>query len=62
MGSPGRQIASARLAERAVKAETDRARTYAERWSDHAPVVVRYDLRVGAGEPTTRSRPECLAW
>ena len=38
------QIASAGLAERAVKAETDRAPSYAERWSDHAPVVVRYDV------------------
>ncbi|HYY10440.1 MAG TPA: exodeoxyribonuclease III [Kineosporiaceae bacterium] len=38
------QVASAGLAERAVKAEIDRAPSYAERWSDHAPVVVRYDL------------------
>jgi exodeoxyribonuclease-3 len=43
------QIASAGLAERAVKAETDRAPSYAERWSDHAPVEVRYDLPVPAG-------------
>jgi len=55
------QIASAGLAERAVKAETDRAPSYAERWSDHVPVVVRYDVALGAGELTTRSRPECLA-
>ncbi len=54
------QIASAGLAEHAVKAETDRAGSYAERWSDHAPVVVRYDV-TAAGELTTRSRPECLA-
>ncbi|MFN0283643.1 MAG: exodeoxyribonuclease III [Kineosporiaceae bacterium] len=38
------QIASPGLAARAVKAEVDRAPTYAERWSDHAPVVVEYDL------------------
>ncbi len=38
------QIASAGLAASAVKAETDRAASYAQRWSDHAPVVVRYDL------------------
>jgi exodeoxyribonuclease-3 len=57
------QIASAGLAERAVKAETDRASSYAERWSDHAPVVVRYDVTedVGGTQLTTRSRPECFA-
>ena len=65
------QIASAGLAERAVKAETDRAPSYAERWSDHAPVVVRYEMaddlggRTGPGTAasaaSTRSRPECLA-
>lgn len=38
------QIASADLAARAVKAEVDRAHTYAARWSDHAPVVVEYDV------------------
>ena len=43
------QIASAGLAERAVKAETDRAPSYGERWSDHAPVVVRYDVGDGLG-------------
>jgi exodeoxyribonuclease-3 len=40
------QIASAGLADTAVKAETDRAQTYAERWSDHAAVVVDYGLSV----------------
>jgi len=56
------QIASAGLAERAVKAETDRAPSYAERWSDHAPVVVRYDVAVEPiRELTTRLRPECFA-
>ncbi|HYJ74645.1 MAG TPA: exodeoxyribonuclease III [Kineosporiaceae bacterium] len=43
------QIASPALAARAVKAEIDRAPSYAERWSDHAPVVVRYELDVPAG-------------
>jgi exodeoxyribonuclease-3 len=43
------QIASPGLAALAVKAEIDRAPSYAERWSDHAPVVVRYDLDVRAG-------------
>jgi exodeoxyribonuclease-3 len=38
------QIASSGLAARAVKAEVDRAPTYAARWSDHAPVVVEYEL------------------
>ena len=56
------QIASAGLAERAVKAETDRAASYGERWSDHAPVVARYEVAgESTGAPTTRSRPECLA-
>lgn len=38
------QIASPELGARAVKAEVDRAATYAERWSDHAPVVVEFTL------------------
>jgi exodeoxyribonuclease-3 len=38
------QLASAELAARAVKADVGRAATYAERWSDHAAVVVDYDL------------------
>lgn len=38
------QIASPGLAALARTHEVDRAPTYAERWSDHAPVVVRYDL------------------
>ncbi len=38
------QVASPSLAERALKAEVDRAPTYAERFSDHAPLVVTYDL------------------
>ncbi|KGM14000.1 exodeoxyribonuclease III [Cellulomonas bogoriensis] len=38
------QIVSPELAAHAVKAEVDRAATYEERWSDHAPLVVTYDL------------------
>lgn len=38
------QLATAPLAARAVAASVGRAATYAERWSDHAPVVVDYDL------------------
>jgi len=37
-------LASAPLAQRAVRAEVGRAPSYAERWSDHAPVSVHYDL------------------
>jgi exodeoxyribonuclease-3 len=38
------QLATSELAARAVKAEAGRAATYAERWSDHAAVVVDYDV------------------
>ena len=38
------QLASRRLAERATAAVVGRAASYAERWSDHAPVIVDYDL------------------
>ena len=38
------QIATPGLADLAVGAEIDRAPSYAERWSDHAPLVVTYDL------------------
>lgn len=38
------QLASRRLAVRATAASVGRAATYAERWSDHAPVVVDFDL------------------
>ena len=38
------QLASAPLAALAVSAEVGRAATYAQRWSDHAPVGVRYAL------------------
>jgi exodeoxyribonuclease III len=37
-------LASAPLAARAVRAEAGRAAAYAQRWSDHAPVSVTYDL------------------
>ncbi|HVX44585.1 MAG TPA: exodeoxyribonuclease III [Mycobacteriales bacterium] len=36
------QLATAELAERARAARVDRAPSYAQRWSDHAPVVVEY--------------------
>jgi exodeoxyribonuclease-3 len=36
-------ISSEPLARRAVAAEVDRAPTYAQRWSDHAPVVIDFD-------------------
>ncbi|MFD6150969.1 MULTISPECIES: exodeoxyribonuclease III [unclassified Streptomyces] len=37
-------MASAGLAGRAVKAEVERAATHEERWSDHAPVTVTYEM------------------
>ena len=56
------QIASAGLGGARRQGGDDRAPSYAERWSDHAPVVVRYDVTAAGGEgATTRSRPECLA-
>jgi exodeoxyribonuclease-3 len=38
------QLATRRLAAAVTDATVGRAPTYAERWSDHAPVVVDYDL------------------
>ncbi|MHC0434310.1 exodeoxyribonuclease III [Streptomyces sp. O3] len=38
------QVATPGLAERAVKGFVERAASHAERWSDHAPVTVAYDL------------------
>lgn len=38
------QVATEGLAGRAVSAVVERAATYGERWSDHAPVTVVYDL------------------
>lgn len=40
-------LATPGVAARAVKAEVDRAGTYAERWSDHAALVIDYDLDPG---------------
>lgn len=37
-------IATPELAEKATKGTIDRAPSYAERWSDHAPVVVTYKI------------------
>jgi exodeoxyribonuclease-3 len=36
------QIATPALAERAVRAEVGKAPTYAERWSDHAPLTITF--------------------
>jgi len=41
------QLGTAALMARARSASVGRAATYAERWSDHAPVVVDYDLGLG---------------
>lgn len=38
------QLANPALAGACRKVEVDRAPTYAERWSDHAPVVATYEL------------------
>ncbi|MFB7469481.1 exodeoxyribonuclease III [Kitasatospora sp. NPDC056184] len=38
------QVATPTLATRATDARVERAETHAERWSDHAPVTVAYDL------------------
>jgi exodeoxyribonuclease III len=40
------QLATTGLAASAVDAVVDRAPSYAERWSDHAPVVARYATRL----------------
>ncbi len=36
------QLATSQLASAAIAAGVDRAEDYAQRWSDHAPVVVKY--------------------
>ena len=36
------QVATPTLASRALAVRVDRAGTYDERWSDHAPLVVDY--------------------
>lgn len=38
------QLASAPLATRAVRADVGRAAAYDQRWSDHAPLTVDYDV------------------
>lgn len=38
------QLATPELADAAVTAEIDRARSWDTRWSDHAPLVLSYDL------------------
>jgi exodeoxyribonuclease-3 len=38
------QLANPALADLCRKVEVDRAPSYEERWSDHAPVVATYDL------------------
>lgn len=42
------QMATPTLAEAAVKASVDKADSWAERWSDHAPLVIDYDLSASA--------------
>lgn len=49
------QLASPALAASAVAYAVDRAPTYAERWSDHAPVVVDYSLALPVDEDRERS-------
>ncbi len=44
------QLASPALAQKAVAHSVDRAATYAERWSDHSPVVVDYALTAHDGD------------
>jgi exodeoxyribonuclease-3 len=38
------QIATPELAATAREATVDRAPSWAERWSDHAPLVIDYDV------------------
>ena len=38
------QMATPELAEKAVQAQVDKAPAYDQRWSDHAPLVIDYDL------------------
>jgi exodeoxyribonuclease-3 len=49
------QLATSALAARALDGRVGRAGSYAERWSDHAAVVVDYDLELGAepGQPVS---------
>ncbi len=45
------QLASPGLGERVVGCRADRAPSYAERWSDHAPLVAEYGIDVGRPLP-----------
>lgn len=38
------QVADADLAARAIRSSVDRSMPYGERWSDHAPLTVEFDL------------------
>lgn len=38
------QIATPKLAERVLEVKVDKALSYEARWSDHAPVIVKFDL------------------
>jgi exodeoxyribonuclease-3 len=49
------QLATTGLAATAVDAVVDRAPSYAERWSDHAPVVARYATRAHDRQRVTTS-------
>jgi exodeoxyribonuclease-3 len=51
-------MASANLATVAASAVVERAATYAERWSDHAPVTCVYDWEVTASVPAQRHPAE----
>ena len=50
------QLATPPLAATAHAAVVGRAASYAERWSDHAPVVVDYDLEGGGPVPVGEGR------
>lgn len=51
------QLASAGLGALARHHRVDRAPSYSERWSDHAPVVVDYDIDLTAAAPDRRTTP-----
>jgi exodeoxyribonuclease III len=54
------QMATAGLASRATSALVERAATYTERWSDHAPVTCTFDWD-NAAMPTPRSPIEGIS-
>jgi exodeoxyribonuclease-3 len=45
------QVSTPGLAERATSAVVERAASYDLRWSDHAPVTVKYDQAAGKFPP-----------